>query len=349
MDPKSFVEMRNAYGYNDERSRSPLEVRHVAATGGAIAAFPTGSALIPPNTLSCTKDSDCASYNGPGSNVCVFAPNQNRGTCGGIAPELAARDFRLPSEVSNDCDFSSKTFATKYLWLVHETRGRGITPSTDLNGLISTLKPRYGRSIPWNTACGVPRTEREEDGSWTLTARDSTDPDRKRPAENRRTWRRIMLEAQRFESSGVWYAQYATRNPLPSAVAAAWNDNRYKEVVARGSAENREDGAPRALADDVVFYNDFGPDNQKQLGPLYQTGNRPGAQMYPMQQWRVDPSRGGWDFNIDGLQHIGLYPDLLQDMRNVGVQWEQMGPLFRSADDYLRTWRRAVAIGGAHP
>jgi hypothetical protein len=101
--------------------------------------------------------------------------------------------------------------------------------------------------------------------------------------------------------------------------------------------------------DDLVFFNDFGPDNAKQRGNRYQEGNRVGAQMYPMRRWRVLPGRAGWDYNLDGLQHIGLYPDLFQDMRNVGVQWEQMGPLFHAAQDYLTTWRRAITIGEKHP
>lgn len=342
IDPKSTAELRNKYGLNDERSRSAREIRHTAASGGALAVFPTGSAFIPPNTLRCTKDSDCANYRGPGSGVCMPATGQ----CTGIDPVISPRDFQLPGEVSNDCDFSSKTFATKYLWLLREMGGRGLTPATDLNGLISTVKPRYGRSLPWNEPCGVNERERDDSNNLTRTARD-TNYDRQRPPHEH--WRRIMLEAQQFESSGVWYADYAARSPLPSAVAAAWNDTRYKRVVARGAQESREDRAPRALADDIVFYNDFGPDNQKQLGHLYQMGNRPGAQMYSMRRWSTNPSRAGWDFNLDGLQHVGLYPDLFQDMRNVGVQWEQMGPLFRSASDYLATWKRAIAIGAAHP
>jgi hypothetical protein len=35
-------------------------------------------------------------------------------------------------------------------------------------------------------------------------------------------------------------------------------------------------------------------------------------------------------------------------MRNVGVHWEQLGPLFHSAADYVATWKKAVAIGSAH-
>ena len=62
----------------------------------------------------------------------------------------------------------------------------------------------------------------------------------------------------------------------------------------------------------------------------------------------VVPGRSGWAYKLDGLQHIGLDPDLLQDMRNVGAQWKQMDSLFHAAGDHLVTWRRGVAIGAAH-
>jgi hypothetical protein len=223
--------------------------------------------------------------------------------------------------------------ATKYLWLLGITGGRGLTPSTDFNGLISTLKPRYGIAIPWNKACNG-------------DARDHTDQAK---VSGQRSWYRLMVDSQAFESSGVWYDDYAARGPVPSPVGVLWSDSRYKRVVARHASEVRDDRAPRAQVDDLVFFNDFGPDDAGVRGYKYQEGNRVGAQMYVMRRWRGVPGRAGWDYNLDGLQHIGLYPDLFQDMRNVGVQWEQMGPLFHAARDYLTTWRRGVAIGAAHP
>lgn len=332
IDPKSVEEMRNAYGYNDEASKTEREIRFVAENFGAFAVFPTGSAIIPPSTGACTKDSDCANYGGPGSGVCALGPD-NHGACAGVNPAVVPRTIELPPEVNNDCDSSSKTFATKYLWLMGVTGGRGLTPSTDFNGLISTLKPRYGTAIPWNKACGG-------------DARDQTDQARMPGQPN---WYRMMVDSQAFESSGVWYDDYAARGPVQSAVGVAWADTRYKQVVARAAADVREDRAPRAHVTDLVYYNDFGPDNALQRGYTYQDGNRVGAQMYPMFRWRVIPGRAGWDYNLDGLQHIGLYPDLFQDMRNVGVQWEQMGPLFHAARDYLTTWRRGEMMGAGHP
>ena len=41
---------------------------------------------------------------------------------------------------------------------------------------------------------------------------------------------------------------------------------------------------------------------------------------------------------MDGMAHYGMLPDLLQDMRNIGVQ--DLDALYRSAEDYIRVWER---------
>lgn len=48
-----------------------------------------------------------------------------------------------------------------------------------------------------------------------------------------------------------------------------------------------------------------------------------------------------FDFNTDGLAHIGLEPDLIADLQQQGVDVE---PLFRSADAYVRAWKRSVQM-----
>lgn len=54
------------------------------------------------------------------------------------------------------------------------------------------------------------------------------------------------------------------------------------------------------------------------------------------------------DFNTEGLVHIGLLPDLIEDVRRDGISDEEIEPLFRSAEAYLRMWetaeRRAAAL-----
>jgi hypothetical protein len=47
-----------------------------------------------------------------------------------------------------------------------------------------------------------------------------------------------------------------------------------------------------------------------------------------------------YDFNVDGLAHIGLLPDMVADMMNVGVTQEQLQPLFGSAQAYVNMWSK---------
>ncbi len=45
-----------------------------------------------------------------------------------------------------------------------------------------------------------------------------------------------------------------------------------------------------------------------------------------------------YDFNVDGLAHVGLLPDMVADLKNIGVTDEQLRPLFGSAQAYINMW-----------
>jgi hypothetical protein len=47
-----------------------------------------------------------------------------------------------------------------------------------------------------------------------------------------------------------------------------------------------------------------------------------------------------FDINIDGVAHYGMLPDLIQDLKNAGLTDQDLLPLFRSAEDYIRTWEK---------
>ncbi|MCK4742221.1 MAG: HYR domain-containing protein [Sulfuriflexus sp.] len=51
-----------------------------------------------------------------------------------------------------------------------------------------------------------------------------------------------------------------------------------------------------------------------------------------------------FDFNVDGLAHVGLLPDMVNDMDNVGLNGNYLSALFNSAEEYVRVWERAKAI-----
>jgi hypothetical protein len=43
------------------------------------------------------------------------------------------------------------------------------------------------------------------------------------------------------------------------------------------------------------------------------------------------------------LVHIGLLPELLEDARRDAVSEDDLEPLFRSAEGYIRMWEKAEA------
>jgi microsomal dipeptidase-like Zn-dependent dipeptidase len=327
----SLEELAMQYGSNNESTRTPSEIDHVIANFGTIGVFPRGSAFIPPNAQGgrCRRETDCARWSPApifGEGIACVLTGGVLGTCSVSSTDgLLPRDFDLPPEVTNDCDTSSKTFAVKYLWMMNRTNGHGLTLTTDMNGFIGTVNPRFGGATPGKEVCGGKRSVLDRFVPWG-------------------GWKVILPEMQKQEHSGVWYADY-TAKATSSDRAKKWKDPRWRQVTARGKSEVREDFAPRYQIDELVYFNDHGPDL-----PIHrwydQNGNVHGAQMYPMNRWRLRQS--GWDFNLDGFQHIGLLPDLIQDMRNVGVQWEQLGPMFHGARDFIDMWKRSASIAAAH-
>jgi microsomal dipeptidase-like Zn-dependent dipeptidase len=61
---------------------------------------------------------------------------------------------------------------------------------------------------------------------------------------------------------------------------------------------------------------------------------------------RLDRSVAGhrvFDFNCDGLAQYGMLPDLIADLRAVGVPAEKLDVLFHSAEAYVEMWEKARA------
>jgi microsomal dipeptidase-like Zn-dependent dipeptidase len=48
-----------------------------------------------------------------------------------------------------------------------------------------------------------------------------------------------------------------------------------------------------------------------------------------------------WDFNVDGMAHIGMYPDMVQDLLVIGLTEQDLQPLYRSAERYIEMWEKA--------
>jgi hypothetical protein len=53
------------------------------------------------------------------------------------------------------------------------------------------------------------------------------------------------------------------------------------------------------------------------------------------------------DFNTEGMAHLGLVAELIEDVRRDGVTDEELEPLFKSAEGYLRMWEKSERRGQA--
>ncbi len=56
-----------------------------------------------------------------------------------------------------------------------------------------------------------------------------------------------------------------------------------------------------------------------------------------------------FDFNVHGLAHVGLLPDLIADLKQIGLTDNDLDPLFRSAEAYINVWERALGGSSAGP
>lgn len=53
------------------------------------------------------------------------------------------------------------------------------------------------------------------------------------------------------------------------------------------------------------------------------------------------------DFNTEGMVHLGLVAELIEDVRRDGVTDEELEPLFKSAEGYIRVWEKSESRGQA--
>jgi len=56
-----------------------------------------------------------------------------------------------------------------------------------------------------------------------------------------------------------------------------------------------------------------------------------------------------WDYNLDGVAHIGLYPDIYQDLKNLGMTEVERAAFFNATDAFARMWDRIEVRKAAVP
>jgi hypothetical protein len=68
----------------------------------------------------------------------------------------------------------------------------------------------------------------------------------------------------------------------------------------------------------------------------------------PLRRDTAGPLRD-FDYNLDGLAHYGMLPDMLQDLKNVGLPPNVINRFFGSAQRYIEVWERCAQVAGTIP
>jgi hypothetical protein len=67
-----------------------------------------------------------------------------------------------------------------------------------------------------------------------------------------------------------------------------------------------------------------------------------GKMTQPMGQQQV--GRRFFNYNTDGLANVGMLPDFIADLYQIGLNDDDLKPLFQSAEGYIRMWERASYV-----
>jgi hypothetical protein len=302
----------------------------------------------------------------------VVAPIINQGDLAGLRrclPELAAK-------IPTTCTGSSTAWAEAYLYAATKMEGRGVAIGSDVNGAAGLPGPRFGpfaafgakndqrrmqerrREIDRQTN-GVAYDEPIQDYRWHRF--DAADPGAY-DDEEEDIWQAI---AQYQAGYNPWIHRHPDSDfPEPSVLRAMEakrlrNDQDRVDEMTKGmwAADLRIPVADEQLEDwptpqraaylarkqptpsPAEWQTQRTRELAARIRSIWAQWERMNGDNRPLARSKAGPRRD-FDFNVDGMAHYGMFPDFLQDLRNVGLSAEDLAPLFRSAHDYVEMWDR---------
>jgi hypothetical protein len=297
----------------------------------------------------------------------------------------AAADSRgWGNAVKNDCPGSDKTFAQGFQY-VHGQLEVPIGLGTDWNSLLNGPGPRFGT----RAANGLEGEVGAGDATWAASIRGERYDDAKAQTAGvaySATTPLIDWRDHRFADSGLykgtdlegngehmWQALAVVASGVDLTVAPVQTGTGGKVTLAGMGQRIDPDvldlalgmtGMParmtpestyhrvgaifetlfdRATEDPTVVTMCDGMMAIKRLWDAMRSGDHP-----PLTRSMAGPLRD-FDYNLDGLAHYGMLPDMFQDLKNVGFPPGELKALFDSAEKYISVWEASVEVGAALP
>ena len=313
------------------------------------------------------------------SRAMVDAIFQSGGILGPIIEPGNNKRFDSPANaVVNDCPGSSKSWAQYYLYAVDLMHGRGVGWGSEMMGLTKLPNPRFGSEAckgveqsdalllgfgPWQTFNRAALAARQENRVFYRAPRVARCDDSAFGRDRLGFLQQGLCKARTVAGS-TWdeINQQCLANVSPCAATPGnvFGDSCLRDNVCRGVRRGMD---PTIDCDDRVWEIGTGGRNRTgacraQQGLPCTTGDlevdsvceEVRAEMQnQLRPTALEPVIAGskvFDINTDGFAQIGMVPDFLSDLENVGVTKPQFEPLFRSAEDFIEAWER---IEGTRP
>jgi microsomal dipeptidase-like Zn-dependent dipeptidase len=272
-------------------------------------------------------------------------------------------------DIPNDCPGSTKSMAQMYCYSLDKMNGHGVGLSSDLP-MVDAVAPRFGPFAAWALTT-------EEDDLLKKTQRTSNRmaqrngvrydvPSRSYHPDLFKDGQIDVFEEDVWKALAAWEAgiDAVGNESLVAESSDPEHRGRIRNMVKGLDYTNQNQllrcivcgDAPREQAAMFCLRNNISPES---LTGFDAGGIRDAANIYNkiLPIWNLWKEKSGnneplrrcitgnryWDFNLDGLAHYGLMPDLLQDLKNIGFTDRQLVPLFASAEDYIRMWEKAEA------
>lgn len=159
--------------------------------------------------------------------------------------------------------------------------------------------------------------------------------------------------AEQEKSTPAWVVRYLRQTGGMFGLRTAHDEVR---TYTKTAVANNCHGSTRSLAQAYEFgrqglkvsmafgadLNGFIQQTRPRFGPngACSASFQAEADVQAYQQTLSGPGRLGTDFDENGLAHIGLLPDLLRDLKNLGVNTTG---LENSSETFIRMWERATA------
>lgn len=296
---------------------------------------------------------------------------------GMVNPITTERDVRgFGDDVPDDCPGSSKSFAQEYLYAVAHMGDKGVGIGTDM-AMLGAMAPRFGtyagrivqkdrhrvaaRAQALHQSNGVRYENRLQDyHAYHFDGDGYTD-------DQKDIWLGVTLGRSDHTIEGIIGAPdlglrtignadfikdiakgvraAVTGRPEDSLAPANSSSNNVAGLYNFGAVEHGAFRAYRGTDPATIIDLDI-REYVKRFATICDQARAMDGDNPPLR--RCVAGNRYFDFNLDGMAHYGMIPDMLQDLRNDGIRPPQMAPLFNSAEQYIRMWEKCERIRNAN-